>query len=49
MLNKEQCSNNIFNKCGNIYFFTLQKFGPSPSLNFKSTEESPDQTNNDLN
>ena len=29
---------NIFNKCGtNIYFFTLQRFGPSPSLNFKST------------
>ena len=27
----------IFNKCGtNIYFFTLQRFGPSPSLNFKS-------------
>ena len=27
---------NIFNKCGtNIYFFTLQRFGPSPSLNFK--------------
>jgi len=26
----------IFNKCGtNIYFFTLQRFGPSPSLNFK--------------
>ena len=20
----------------NIYFFTLQRFGPSPSLNFKS-------------
>ena len=27
----------IFNKCGtNINFFTLQKFGPSPSPNFKS-------------
>ena len=27
----------ILNKCGtNIYFFTLQRFGPSPSLNFKS-------------
>ena len=27
----------IFNKCGtNIYWFTLQKFGPSPSPNFKS-------------
>ena len=27
----------IFNKCGsNIYFFTLQRFGPSLSLNFKS-------------
>ena len=27
----------IFNKCGtNIYFFTLHRFGPSPSLNFKS-------------
>ena len=26
----------IFNKCGtNIYFFILQRFGPSPSLNFK--------------
>ena len=26
----------IFNKCGtNIYFFTLQSFGPSPSPNFK--------------
>ena len=26
----------IFNKCGtNIYFFSLQRFGPSPSLNFK--------------
>ena len=26
----------IFNKCGtNIYFFTLQRFGPSPSLNFR--------------
>ena len=26
----------IFNKCGtNIYFFTLQRFGPSPSLKFK--------------
>ena len=26
----------IFNKCGtNSYFFTLQRFGPSPSLNFK--------------
>ena len=26
----------IFNKCGtNLYFFTLQRFGPSPSLNFK--------------
>ena len=26
----------IFNKCGtNIYFFTLQRFGPSPSPNFK--------------
>ena len=30
----------IFNKCGtNIYFFTLQRFGPSPALNFKSTGE----------
>jgi len=28
---------NTFNKCGtNIYFFTLQRFGPSPSLNFKT-------------
>ena len=28
----------IFNKCGtNIYFFTLQRFGPSPSRNFKCT------------
>ena len=27
----------IFNKCGtNIYLFTLQRFGPSPSPNFKS-------------
>ena len=27
----------IFNKCGtNIYFFTLQRFGPSPSPNFIS-------------
>ena len=27
----------IFNKCGtNIYIFTLQRFGPSPSPNFKS-------------
>ena len=27
----------IFNKCGtNIYFFTLQRFGPSPSPNSKS-------------
>ena len=27
----------IFNKCGtNIYFFTLQRCGPSPSPNFKS-------------
>ena len=26
----------IFNKCGtNIYFVTLQRFGPSPSPNFK--------------
>ena len=26
---------NIFNKCGtNIYFFTLQRFGPSPSPKF---------------
>ena len=26
----------IFNKCGtNIYFFTLQRFNPSPSPNFK--------------
>ena len=26
----------IFNKCGTyIYFFTLQRFGPSPSLNLK--------------
>ena len=30
----------IFNKCGtNIYFFTLQRFGPSPSLNFKSQKK----------
>jgi len=29
----------IFNKCGaNIYFFTLQRFGPSPSLHFKSEQ-----------
>ena len=29
----------IFNKCGtNIYFFTLQRFGPSPSPNFKLTQ-----------
>jgi len=28
----------IFNKCGtNIYFFTLQRFGPSPSPNFKAS------------
>ena len=28
----------IFNKCEtNIYFFTLQRFGPSPSPNFKYT------------
>ena len=28
-----------FNKCGtiNIDFFTLQRFGPSPSPNFKNT------------
>ena len=27
----------IFNKCGtNIYFFTLQRCGPSPSPNFKT-------------
>ena len=27
----------IFNKCGtNIYFFTLQRFCPSPSPNFKN-------------
>jgi len=27
----------IINKCGtNIYFFTLQRFGPSPSLNFNN-------------
>ena len=27
----------IFNKCGtSIYFFTLQRFGPSPSPNFKT-------------
>ena len=27
----------FFNKCGtNIYFFTLQRFGPSPSPNFKA-------------
>ena len=34
----------IFNKCGtNIYSFTtLQRFGPSPSPNFKSFEV-PDQ------
>ena len=26
-----------FNKCGtNIYFFNLQRFGPSPSPNFKA-------------
>ena len=26
----------IFSKCGtNIYFFNLQRFGPSPSPNFK--------------
>ena len=32
----EQLKKNIFNKCGtNIYFFTLQKFGPLPSPNFK--------------
>jgi len=30
----------IFNKCGtNIYFFTLQRFGPSPSPNFKRHKE----------
>jgi len=29
----------IFNKCEtNIYFFTLQRFGPSTSLNFKKHE-----------
>jgi len=29
----------IFNKCGtNIYFFTLQSFGPSPSPNFKFSD-----------
>ena len=28
----------IFNKCGtNLYFFTLQRFGPSPSTNFKAS------------
>ena len=28
----------IFNKCGtNIYYFTLQRFGPSPSPNFLQT------------
>ena len=32
----------IFNKCGtNIYFFTLQRFGPSPSPNFKYTISVP--------
>ena len=31
----------IFNKCGpNIYFFTLQRFGPLPSPNFKRKKES---------
>ena len=31
----------IFNKCGtNIYFFTLQRFGPSPSPNFKKALKS---------
>ena len=31
----------IFNKCGtNIYFFTLQRFGPSPSQNLKDTQTS---------
>ena len=29
----------IFNKCGtNIYFFTLQRFGPSPSLILNITD-----------
>ena len=29
----------IFNKCGtNIYIFTLQRFGPSPSTSFKFFE-----------
>ena len=28
----------IFNKCGtNIYFFTIQRFGPSRTPNFKLT------------
>ena len=34
----------IFNKCGtNIYFFTLQRFGPSPSLKFEIDLELYDQ------
>ena len=32
----------IFNKCGtNIYFFTLQRFGPSPSPNVKYKMSKP--------
>ena len=32
----------IFYKCGtNIYFFTLQRFGPSPSPNFKCVNRFP--------
>ena len=34
----------IFNKCGtNIYFFTLQRFGPSTLLNFKSLNNFEDR------
>ncbi len=34
----------IFNKCGtNIYFFTLQRFGPSPSPNFKKKLLKPEK------
>ena len=37
----------IFSKCGtNIYFFTLQRFGPSPSPNFKLKRNVDSPTNN---
>ena len=39
----------IFNKCGtNIYFFfTIQRFGPSPSPNFKDNGDKDDNDDND--